>query len=136
MASDESGAGRNASYTGAVQYGVGGVTGDSNTGVALDSTTAVEAQGISGRELSSGFSVEAWVKASGAQTNRSIVTLWRPGEAPVVTLQLDEDGDYGLVAGLDAPVHVRTAVDPSSGSWEHVLATWDGSMLRLYENGC
>ncbi len=67
---------------------------------------------------------------AGPQTDRAVLARWLPGEGGIM-LRLDEAGRYSLVAGTETTL--RTAVAPS-GSWEHLVATWDGSTLRLYRN--
>jgi serine protease AprX len=132
-AADASGHGLDGGYVGAVTYGIGGVTGDSNTGVGLLGTGSVEVPGLSHDAFLTRFSLEAWVDTSGPQqTKRGVVARWLPGEGGIM-LWVDEAGNYGLVAGRDE-AYLRTEVAPS-GLWEHLVGTWDGSMLRLYRNG-
>jgi serine protease AprX len=87
------------------------------------------------------FSVEGWVHVDAPQGYRQLISRWRSPAlwwwGPNVggfQVYLDSDGHYGLVAGQQA-VRVRTSVSPTGGAWEHVAATWDGSMLRLYRDG-
>jgi serine protease AprX len=132
-AADASGHGLNGAYGGTLTYGVGGVTGDSNTGVDLDGTGVVEVSGLAPAAFSDGFSLEAWVDTAGQPKERGIISRRLAGEGGIL-LWIDEAGNYGLVAGADRSTQLRTEVAPS-GFWEHVAATWDGSTLRLYRNG-
>jgi serine protease AprX len=132
VAADASGHGLNGAYSGSLTYGVGGVTGDSNTGVDLDGTGVVDVSGLPPAAFADGFSLEAWVDTSGPQTSRGIVTRWQSGEGGIM-LWIDEAGNYGLVAGQEG-AQLRTEVAPS-GLWDHLVATWDSETLRLYRNG-
>jgi serine protease AprX len=127
VAADTSGHGAGGSYVGVVTFGVPGVTGNGSVGLGLRGTGTVE---VPGPSLSTRFSLEVWVDTAGPQPDRAILARWLPGEGGIM-LRLDEAGNYSLVAGADTTL--RTAVSPS-GSWEHVVATWDGSTLRLYRN--
>jgi serine protease AprX len=89
----------------------------------------------------SAFSVEGWVHVDAPQGYRQLISRWRSpalwwwgSNVGGFQIYLDSDGHYGLVAGQQA-VRVRTSASPASGAWEHVAATWDGSMLRLYRDG-
>jgi serine protease AprX len=89
----------------------------------------------------SAFSVEGWVHVDAPQGYRQLISRWRSpalwwwgSNVGGFQVYLDSDGHYGLVAGQQA-VRVRTSVSPTGGAWEHVAATWDGSMLRLYRDG-
>jgi serine protease AprX len=126
-ADDSSGHGLIGSYLGVLTYGVNGVTGYQSVGLGLRGTGTVE---VPAPSLSERFSLEVWVKTAGPQTNRAILARWLPGEGGIM-LRLDEAGNYGLVAGQETKL--RTAVTPS-GAWEQLVATWDGSTLRLYRN--
>ena len=131
MAADASGHGVNGAYVGAVTFGVAGVTGDGSIGARPPRHRAIVVPGLAPDALSARFSLEAWVDTAGPQTNRAVLARWLPGEGGIM-LRLDEAGRYSLVAGRDQTT-LRTAVAPS-GSWEHLVATWDGSTLRLYRN--
>jgi serine protease AprX len=132
-AADASGHRLNGTYSGTLTYGVGGVTGDSNTGIDLDGTGVVEVSGLAPGAFSDAFSLEAWVDTAGQPKERGIISRRLPGEGGIM-LWIDEAGNYGLVAGTDQGTRLRTE-DAPSGFWEHVAATWDGSTLRLYRNG-
>ncbi len=130
VAADSSGHGANGAYVGVLTYGVGGVTGNGSTGLGLRGTGTVEVPGLAPGAFSEGFSLETWVDTAGPQTDRGVLARWVAGKGGIM-LRLDEAGRYGLVAGEQTTL--RTAVAPS-GSWEHLVATWDGSTLRLYRN--
>jgi serine protease AprX len=127
VAADSSGRTGNGAYVGAPTFGIPGVTGNGSVGLGLRGTGTVEVPAPSPSER---FSLEVWVDTAGPQTDRAILARWLPGEGGIM-LRLDEAGNYSLVAG--AETKLQTATKPS-GSWEHLVATWDGSTLRLYRN--
>jgi serine protease AprX len=132
VAADSSGYGVNGAYDGVVTHAIGGVTGSGSLGVGLRGTGQIDVPGLAPDLFSAGFSLEAWVDTAGPQPDRAVLARWLPGEGGIM-LMLDEAGHYGLVAGRDQTTYLRTEVAPS-GSWEHLVATWDGSTLRLYRN--
>jgi serine protease AprX len=89
----------------------------------------------------SAFSLEGWVHVDAPQADRKLISRWLSPDfwwwvsnAGGFRIYLDTDGHYGLVAGR-AAARVQTSVAPTAGAWEHVAATWDGSMLRFYRDG-
>ena len=126
VANDTSGRSGNGTYVGALTHGIPGVTGDGSVGLGLGGTGTVE---VPGPALAARFSLEVWVSAP-LQADRAVLARWLPGEGGIM-LRLDGAGNYSLVAGAETTV--RTEVAPS-GSWEHLVATSDGSTLRLYRN--
>ena len=93
--------------------------------------------------FSSAFTFEAWVEAGEARTDRTLISRWlEPPEGSTdawawpggIRLYLDESGNYALAAGSYSAKHVRTSVGPLAER-EHLVGTWDGSVLRLYRDG-
>jgi hypothetical protein len=85
--------------------------------------------------LTSGMTLEAWVRPTALGNPRSVVMKERPGSF-----------DYALFADSvdNAPtanVFTTSALDAvgpatlSLGTWTHLSQTWDGSTLRLYVDG-
>jgi serine protease AprX len=92
--------------------------------------------------FASAFTFEAWVEPGEAQAGRTLISRWlEPGDGftdswgPVggIWLYLDENGHYALAAGGHQPTDVLTGIGPGSDR-EHIAATWDGSVLRLYRD--
>jgi serine protease AprX len=91
-----------------------------------------------------GFSLEGWISLDSPLSDQPLITRWSMRGGPMfgprlresgrLTLYLDGDGHYGLIVGAQATV-VSTSVAPTIGEREHVVATLDGSRVRLYRNG-
>ena len=77
------------------------------------------------------WTVEAcyWNGSGGEVTIASANTA-----ADSATLQLGSGGDITLSADTGGPPSTAS-VGAASGSWRHVVGTWDGSDLSLYVNG-
>ncbi|HEY3182628.1 MAG TPA: S8 family serine peptidase [Gaiellaceae bacterium] len=127
-AADASGHGLAGAATGGVSFGAGAAQFDGLTG-------AVTVPGVSDQALASGFTIEAWVKVASAQTNRGIAGRWSWLDGGGALLWIDESGHYTLVVSRDLGNYLTTAVSPAVGEWDHVVGTWDGSLLRLFVNG-
>ncbi len=106
----------------------------------------VEVAGPGSGTFSSAFTFEGWVKLGEPQSDRPLISRWSALVAGIATrwgwdsiagirLYLDENGDYGLAVGYYEPRHVRTSIGPVAGEREHLAATWDGSVMRLFRNG-
>jgi hypothetical protein len=90
-------------------------------------------------DLTTGMTIEAWVRPTTGTNWRTILMKERPGNIT-----------YGLYANTSSPSRpavelatnasssngeVRGAAQLATNSWSHVAATFDGSFLRLYVNG-
>jgi serine protease AprX len=125
---DASGHGFAGTAVGGVSFGGGSAQFDGLTG-------AVTVPGVGNASIASGFTIEAWVKLGGAQTNRGIAGRWSWLDGGGALLWIDESGHYELVVTRDAANYLTTTTAPVVGAWEHVVGTWDGATLRLYVNG-
>ncbi len=129
--------------------GAGDGSGDANTGVlaggaswgAGEHGTAVVLDGSSGRVdlpalgtfYRSGFTFEAWVLKSSAKKDVAIVGTW-DGGGPM--LWVDHiNGHYMLTIGTNFGDYLDSGVSPAVGTWQHVAATYDGSVARLFVDG-
>ena len=129
------GAGLDGSYLGGVRYGLAGVTGAGDSAVGFDGTSAyVDVAGGSNLALAGAFTLEVWVKANAAEHDRGLLGRWSAGGGGAL-LWLDELGHYGLAVTTDHANYVTTTVAPTPGAWEHIVGSWDGTILRLYRNG-
>jgi RHS repeat-associated protein len=127
----------NAAYSASgVTLGTTGGLGDDKDGAAtFNGTGSASATGVTPNSV---FTIEAWVKSVGAQTDRGIAGKWRSaGEASPggLLLWLDNAGHYTLVVSNSSSNYLTTTTSPTVGGWDYVVGTFDGTVLRLYVNG-
>jgi len=129
-------------------------SGNSNTGTLSNATWAGASAGKYGNALSfngtnarvnvndsnsldltTGMTVEGWVKPTVVSSYRTLVVKERPGDLAY--------GLYANVAGNHPEAQVATGgqrvLEGTSAipanTWTHIAATYDGSNLRIYVNG-
>jgi len=98
---------------------------------AADDYVAVNAQAGVSNLYTSGYTLEAWVNVNSVSN--------------VVGSVIRKDGDYNLYlrnGTIETQVwQGNTLIDKTSaaalvaGRWNHVVGTWDGSVLKIYLNG-
>ncbi|MDX6410929.1 MAG: hypothetical protein QOE91_445, partial [Gaiellaceae bacterium] len=133
-AADAGSQGHGGSYVGGITSGVAGVTGAADSAVRFDGSGYVDVPGVSNTSFASGFTLEAWVKPAVAQTDRGIVGKWTYPWGGML-LWIDGAGNYGLAITANMSNYLTTSATPAVGTWQHVVGTWDGGMLRLYVDG-
>ena len=132
-AADQSGKGNNGTQTNATWI----TGGKFNNTLSFNGTNAwVTVPDAATLDLTTGMTVEAWVRPGTTGNWRTAVVKEQPGNLV-----------YGIYANTsanrpEAEVFVggstRSIVGPSAlptGSWSHLAATYDGTTLRLYVNG-
>lgn len=128
---DATGNGHDGLYVGGVTIGVpGAIAGDADTAVHFDGDAEVTVGDVFGFEGNAPFSVEVWLMPE-IDACSFIGKVWR-----------DTTGTYQgwLVYLQDNELTVRRGYNlggpmPPEGEFTHVVATYDGYTLRLYENG-
>ena len=109
-------------------------------GAALDfdgSNDSVTVPDSSSLDLTSGMTVEAWVRPLTTSGWRTVVLKERPGD--VVYALYSSNNDNGRPSGRarvnGSNVLVNGTSRLTTSVWTHLAATFDGSNLRLYVNG-
>jgi hypothetical protein len=126
---------------GGIQYGApGAIAGDPDTAIHLSGTTMVTVGAPLGFPGMAAFSLEAWVKPDVVDTNyRAIVSsvAW-PNGGHKVGYALWSRTTGVAVERYSGTGAAQTALDPAAlptGAYSHVVATYDGGTLSVYENG-
>ena len=88
-------------------------------------------------QLTTGVTVMAWVRPVSIGAFEKIVAKWRDsGSGSAYVLQVNTGGeihfdlDTGGVTRLNAGTGKVT-----TGTWQHIVGTWDGSTMKIYKNG-
>ena len=131
-AADSSGKGNVGSISGAVWSGAGRFGSALSFDGVNDWVTVPDASSL---DLTTGMTLEAWVRPSALGGWRTVVFKERPGGV-VYGLFADQAGSRpsGQVFIGSERNAVGTAALPLN-AWTHLATTYDGSWLRLYVNG-
>jgi len=109
-----------------------GKTGSAVSLDGVDDRVDVPALGVFYR---TGFTMEAWVKKAGAKKDVSVVGSWNPGSGgPMIWVDF-VSGRYMLTLGDSSANYLDSGVTPAVGVWQHVAATFDGSVARIFVDG-
>jgi hypothetical protein len=116
----------------------GGYTLGASGALANDPNTAVELDGAGGRvgvpsvpaiNFDTRVTIEAWVNPDSLAGTR-----WIVNKGTYYFLYIDKGTTYfGVNAG--GPYLFVTTTTVTTGSWQHLVGTYDGSKLVLYRNG-
>lgn len=126
---DEMGA-SNGTYAGGYTLGASGaLANNSNTAVELNGTGGrVSAPSLPALNLTSQVSIEAWVNPDSLAGTR-----WIVNKGTFYYLYIDNGTTYfGIHNGTYTYLTTTTV---TTGAWQHLVGTYDGSSLVLYRNG-
>jgi RHS repeat-associated protein len=140
-AADSSGHGNNGSYAGGVSVGVTSVpvTTEADTAATFNGSTGyVSVPNSSSLNPSTAISLEAWVKPSASYTEPIVLKSFTSHNSPYYQYGLFESGTglrMELALGGTRVTVNSSGVSLTVGSWNYVVATWDGGTVRFYING-
>jgi hypothetical protein len=126
---DEMGA-SNGTYSGGYTLGAAGaLVNDANTAVDLNGTSGrMSAPSVPALDLTSQVSIEAWVNPDSLAGTR-----WIVNKGTFYYLYISNGTTYfGIHQGGYLFVTTTTV---TTGAWQHLVGTYDGSTLVLYRNG-
>lgn len=115
------------------------VRGRSGKGLSFNGRTSrVAIPGKTALKLREGVTVEAWVKVAGSSKGRRGIAVKEGSGGPVWGLYARNgarraSGEVRVRGRV--PVRAVAPRPPASGKWVHYAMTYDGSMLKLYEDG-
>ena len=102
--------------------------------LSFNGTDAHVDLGALGTFYQQGFTLEAWVqKASSTRKDVGVLGSWA-GSGPM--LWVDHlAGNYQLTLGSSLSSYLDSGVRPLEGVWQHLAATFDGTVARFYIDG-
>jgi hypothetical protein len=84
----------------------------------------------------SGFTLEAWVRKQSSKLDVGLFGTWVSGQGGGPMIWVDHGaGRYRLTLGGSAGNYLDSGRTPAIGQWQHVAATYDGSVARFYVDG-
>jgi hypothetical protein len=85
-------------------------------------------------DLSSGMTLEAWVKPQGGNW-RTVAFKERPGGLAYALYSNTDTGRPSVEVKTTSGSETRGTAALATGTWSHLAGTYDGTTLRLYVNG-
>jgi hypothetical protein len=131
---DASGGGNNGTQTGASWS----TTGKYGNALSFNGTASwVTVADTAALHLTTGMTVEAWVRPASTSGWRSVLTKERSNGLSYALYGYANSGKppgvYGNTGGSDSGASAGSALPLNA--WSHLAGTYDGSTLRLYVNG-
>lgn len=138
VAKDASGHGHDASYRAGCTFGEkGALVNDADTAVRFQGTCAVEAADIDFAGTSP-FSLEAWALHEGIDsTYRHLFNkdAYPAGGREQWGVYIQSGNGMTFERYVMGDVHAAGLSAPAKGAWFHMVATYDGSRMRIYVDG-
>ena len=113
-------------------------TADGRVGGALtfdgvdDSVTVADSAALN---LTSGMTIEAWVKPTALDSLRSVVQKERAGGMAYGLLANNDVGHPASRVFTSASIEAGAAAALLTTTWTHLAMTWDGTNLRMFVDG-
>src|SRR5205823_5732475 len=133
-AADETASPHPGTYLGGVLLGQpGAIQGDSDTAPSFDGTNdSVRIRSVPALNATTGLSIEAWVNRTGA-VQSSVVRkdaqyMLRAAAGGAVVCRL-------VKGGADKELKTAASNLLPTGTWHHVVCTWDGATMTIYVDG-
>ena len=120
---------------GAVLSGAGWGAGKTGSAVSLDGIDDRIDLPALGTFYNTAFTLEAWVWKSGSRTDVAVVGTWDPGSGGPMIWVDHINGHYMLTLGGAFAGYLDSGITPATGRWQHVAATFDGTVARIYVDG-
>lgn len=136
-ATDSSGNGWHGTYQGSPVFSrIGALVGNSDTAVGYNGVdtgmTAPDRNDFVGRAP---FTIEAWVRPTSLGASSDYKTIARKYGGSGYWLWLNSSNGLGFQRMSTSGIS-RMSVGPlATGVWHHVVATYDGTTMRVYRNG-
>jgi concanavalin A-like lectin/glucanase superfamily protein/Big-like domain-containing protein len=132
IALDSSGNGMTAAVVGASWTSAGRFGG----AVSLGGTSSEVDPPALGAFYKTGFTYEAWVFKQSAKVDVAVVGSWVGSQSGGAIIWVDyATGRYRLTLGNNIGNYLDSGRVPALGRWQHVAATYDGSVARFYVDG-
>lgn len=137
QAVDFTGNGRTGTYTGHT-FNQAGAISDANPAVQLDATTG-RVKVDAGFQLAYG-TIELWLYVTALPGANATVSTFNDGDSTSTvdkTIYLQPDGKlrFYVFDGTQKTTSVPASATVPLSTWTHIVATFDGTTSRLYQNG-
>ncbi|WYM03310.2 MAG: LamG-like jellyroll fold domain-containing protein [Gloeotrichia echinulata CP02] len=134
---DNSGNGKNGTVSGASWWGCTAPIGNpGNTVMKFDGVNDyVNLGNPSALQFANNcYTLEAWIKPSLSSQNRAIISKWNSGSTGWYIFSLQPDNTINISHNI-SPWTITSSQTIPSEIYSHVVATYDGSIVKLYING-
>ncbi len=81
-----------------------------------------------------GFTYEAWVQKQTSKNDVAVLGTWTGAGGPMIWVD-HINGRYRLTLGSSFGNYLDSGRTPTVGQWQHVAATYDGAVARIYIDG-